>query len=113
VNKSSITDQTAVYGGSGSVSVQIGKVATLQVTFQMYSGLFRTTTVGTAMLTKVQTSSADTATFSASEISAAVPDGYRVLISTSSRVKYGSAATKVLTVYKSGNTNSSSVFRLF
>ncbi|MCD7762573.1 MAG: exo-alpha-sialidase [Lachnospiraceae bacterium] len=113
VNESSITDQTAVYGGSGSVSVQIGKVAALQVTFQMYSGLFRTTTVGTATLTKVQTSSADTATFSASEISAAVPDGYRVLISTSSRVKYGSTATKTLTVYKSGNTNSSSVFRLF
>ncbi len=109
-DKSSITDQMVACGGSSTVSVQIGKTASLVATYQKYSGLFHKTIVGTIVLTKVQTSASDTATFSSDEISGAVPGGYRVLVSTSSKVSYGSAATKTLTVYQ---VSSFSLFRLF
>lgn len=99
VDEGSVTDQTVACGDSDTVTVQIGKVATLTVTYQKYSGLFKKTTVGTVTLTKVQTSSSSKATFSASEIKAAVPSGYTVLLTTSASVSYGSTATKTVTVY--------------
>ncbi len=99
VDEDGVTDQTVACGDSDTVTVQIGKVATLTVTYQKYSGLFKKTTVGTVTLTKVQTSSSSKATFSASEIKAAVPSGYTVLLATSASVSYGSTATKTVTVY--------------
>ncbi len=99
VDEDSVTDQTVACGDSDTVTVQIGKVATLTVTYQKYSGLFKKTTVGIVTLTKVQTSSSSKATFSASEIKAAVPSGYTVLLATSASVSYGSTATKTVTVY--------------
>ncbi len=99
VDESSVSDQAVAYGDTSSVNVQIGKMATLTVTFQKYSGLFRKTTVATVTLTKVQTGSSSRATFSSSEIKAAVPSGYKALLATSATVSYGSSATKTVTVY--------------
>jgi len=99
VDEDSITDQTVVYGETGSVNIQIGKVATLTVTYQKYSGLFKKTTVGVVTLTSVQTGSAGKATFSASEIKAAAPGGYKVLAAASASVNYGSTGTRTVTVY--------------
>ncbi|MCD7881951.1 MAG: hypothetical protein LUG47_09895 [Clostridiales bacterium] len=99
VDEDSVADQAVTCGETGSVTVQIGKVATLTVTYQKYSGLFKKTTVGTVTLTKVQTSADSKATFSSSEIKAAAPDGCKVLVATSASVSYGSSATKTVTVY--------------
>ncbi|MCD7760351.1 MAG: hypothetical protein LUH16_01015, partial [Clostridiales bacterium] len=99
VDEDSAADQTVTCGESATLTLQVGKVATLTVTYQKYSGLFKKTTVGTVTLTKVQTSSTSKATFSASEIKAAVPSGYTVLLATSASVSYGSTATKTVTVY--------------
>lgn len=92
VDESSIADQTVTYGESANVNIQVGKVATLTVTYKTLFGK----TMATATLTAVQTTSDSSYKFSASEIRKAAPSGYwtGTLISTS--VKYGSAGTRTV-----------------
>ena len=84
VDASKIADQTVKYGESADVNVQIGKVATLKVTYKKLFGK----TVGTATLTGVQTSAGSKYSFSASEIKKAVPSGYWTIKLWGTKVKY-------------------------
>lgn len=93
VDKDAVADQMVAYGGSTDVNVQIGKVATLNVTYKTLFGR----TKGTVTLTAVQTSSSATHRFTAAELRAASPDnGYwtGTLISTS--VKYGETVSRTV-----------------
>ena len=92
VDVSAITDQTVVRGESADVNVQIGKVATLNVTYKTLFGK----TAGTATLTAVQTSSASSYTFSASEIRKAAPSGFWTSTLISTKVKYGSTGSRTV-----------------
>lgn len=92
VYESPIADQTVVCGESADVNVQIGKVATLQVTYKNLFGK----TVGTATLTGVQTSRNSQYTFSASEIRKAAPSGYWTGTLIPTKVKYGSTGTRTV-----------------
>ncbi|MGN1167714.1 MAG: exo-alpha-sialidase [Lachnospiraceae bacterium] len=92
VDESAVKDQAIVYGEDGTITVQAGKVATLKVTYKKLFGK----TVGTVTLTGVQTSSSTTHTFSAAEIRDAAPDGLWVGTLVSSKVKYGSTATRTV-----------------
>ena len=92
---SKIADQTVKYGESADVNVQIGKVATLKVTYKKLFGK----TVGTATLTGVQTSAGDKYSFSASEIKGAVPNGYWTVKLWGTKVKYGTTGTLTVNVF--------------
>lgn len=92
VDVSAITDQTVVCGESADINVQIGKVATLNVTYKTLFGK----TAGTAILTAVQTSSASSYTFSASEIREAAPSGFWTGTLISTKVKYGSTGSRTV-----------------
>lgn len=94
-DETAVADQTVVYGEDGTVTVQAGKVATLNVTYKKLFGK----TVGTVVLTKVQTSDSTKATFSTSEIRAAVPEGYTAMSLIGTSVKYGSESSKTVYVY--------------
>lgn len=95
VDASKIADQTVKYGESAGVNVQIGKVATLNVTYKKLFGK----TVGTATLTGVQTSAGDKYSFSASEIKKAIPDGYWTIKLWGTKVKYGTTGTLTVNVF--------------
>ena len=95
VDASKIADQTVKYGQSADVNVQIGKVATLKVTYKKLFGK----TVGTATLTGVQTSAGDKYSFSASEIKKAVPSGYWTIKLWGTKVKYGTTGTLTVNVF--------------
>ena len=95
VDASKIADQTVKYGESTDVNVQIGKVATLKVTYKKLFGK----TVGTATLTGVQTSAGDKYSFSASEIKKAVPSGYWTIKLWGTKVKYGTTGTLTVNVF--------------
>lgn len=95
VDASKIADQTVKYGESADVNVQIGKVATLKVTYKKLFGK----TVGTATLTGVQTSAGSKYSFSASEIKKAVPDGYWTIKLWGTKVKYGTTGTLTVNVF--------------
>lgn len=82
---SKIADQTVKYGESADVNVQVGKVATLNVTYKRWGK-----TVGTATLTGVQTSADSKYTFSASEIRDAAPNGCTSIKLFGTKVKFGS-----------------------
>ena len=92
VDVSAITDQTVVCGESADINVQIGKVATLNVTYKTLFGKI----AGTATLTAVQTSSASSYTFSASEIREAAPSGFWTGTLISTKVKYGSTGSRTV-----------------
>ena len=94
-DEAAVTDQSVAYGADGAVTVQAGKVATLNVTYKKLFGK----SVGTATLTKVQTSSSSKASFTASDIRAAAPEGYTVMTLLGTSVKYGSSGTKTVYVY--------------
>lgn len=94
-NEAAVTDQSVAYGADGTVTVQAGKVATLNVTYKKLFGK----SVGTATLTKVQTSSSSKASFTVSDIRAAAPEGYTVMTLLGTSVKYGSSGTKTVYVY--------------
>lgn len=94
-NEAAVTDQSVAYGADGIVTVQAGKVATLNVTYKKLFGK----SVGTATLTKVQTSGSSKAFFTASDIRAAAPEGYTVMTLLGTSVKYGSSGTKTVYVY--------------
>ena len=95
VDASKIADQTVKYGESADVNVQIGKVATLKVTYKKLFGK----TVGTATLTGVQTSAGSKYSFSASEIKKAVPSGYWTIKLWGTKVKYGTIGTLTVNVF--------------
>lgn len=95
VDASKIADQTVKYGESSDVNVQIGKVATLKVTYKKLFGK----TVGTATLTGVQTSAGSKYSFSASEIKKAVPSGYWTIKLWGTKVKYGTTGTLTVNVF--------------
>lgn len=95
VDASKIADQTVKYGESADVNVQIGKVATLKVTYKKLFGK----TVGTATLTGVQTSAGSKYSFSASEIKKAVPSGYWTIKLWGTKVKYGTTGTLTVNVF--------------
>lgn len=95
VDASKIADQIVKYGESADVNVQIGKVATLKVTYKKLFGK----TVGTATLTGVQTSAGSKYSFSASEIKKAVPSGYWTIKLWGTKVKYGTTGTLTVNVF--------------
>lgn len=95
VDASKIADQTVKYGESADVNVQIGKVATLKVTYKKLFGK----TVGTATLTGVQTSAGSKYSFNASEIKKAVPSGYWTIKLWGTKVKYGTTGTLTVNVF--------------
>ena len=95
VDASKIADQTVKYGESADVNVQIGKVATLKVTYKKLFGK----TVGTATLTGVQTSAGNKYAFSASEIKKAAPSGYWTIKLWGTKVKYGTTGTLTVNVF--------------
>lgn len=95
VDASKIAEQTVKYGESADVNVQIGKVATLKVTYKKLFGK----TVGTATLTGVQTSAGSKYSFSASEIKKAVPSGYWTIKLWGTKVKYGTTGTLTVNVF--------------
>ena len=92
--ESKLADQTVAYGESAEVNVQIGKVATLQVTYKRLLGR----TVGTATLTGVQTSAGSTYSFSASEIRKSAPEGCLSIKLFGTKVKYGSTGNLTVQV---------------
>ena len=90
---SKVTGAEVVYGQSGAVSVRIGKVATLKVT---YVNLFGKK-VGTATITKVQTSNGN-CQISASEIRENAPAGRRTVWLSNVKIPYGSERSIVVPV---------------
>lgn len=79
-------------GENQTVNVRIGKLATLQLVYKK-SGK----TVGTAVLTAVQTSKTTSYTFSTREIKAAAPKGYTAVSLFGKSVKFGASATLTVT----------------
>lgn len=94
VDESKVTGAEVAYGESGKVTVQIDKTATLKVIYVNLRGK----NVGTATITKVQTS-AGSCQFSASEIRAKAPAGRRAVWLTSVKVPYGSDRTIIVPVF--------------
>lgn len=96
VENKAAADKVVGYGEEDTVKVQAGKVATLVVTYKKLLGK----SVGTVTLTKVQTSSSRSAVFSASEIKAAVPGGYRLLsVMGTVKVNYGYSSGRIMFVF--------------
>lgn len=81
-----IADASVAFGETAEVTVTVGKVATLNITYKKGSKK-----VGTATLTAVQTSKSSSYTFSTSEIKAAAPAGYSAISLVGTSVKYGSS----------------------
>ena len=94
VDESAISGVETVYGESSTITVQVGKVATLKITFINLRGK----KVGTATLTKVQTDNSR-CTFQASEIRQACPAGRRVLSANNVRGTYGKTASTMVIVF--------------
>lgn len=95
VDESAVKDMTVGYGAPGTVSVQVGKVTTLKVT---YIGLFGRK-VGTATITKVQTS-AGACQFTAAEIRSNAPaSARRVIWLTNVSVSAGSERNLIVSVF--------------
>lgn len=89
VDESAITETAVMYGDNSTVSIQIGKTATLNVNYVKknfrrpahlfdFGSLFTETTISTATFTAVQTSDNASYTVSADQIRRAAPDGFRV-----------------------------------
>ncbi|MGM9661035.1 MAG: exo-alpha-sialidase [Faecousia sp.] len=93
VDESKVTGAEVAYGESGKVTVRIDKMATLNVIYVNLRGK----NVGTATITKVQTSGGSYQ-FSASEIRANAPAGYRAVWLTGVKVPYGSDRTIIVPV---------------
>ena len=94
VDESKVAGADVAYGDSGKVTVQIDKTTTLKVIYVNLRGK----NVGTAAITKVQTS-AGNCQFSASEIRANAPANRRAVWLTSVRVPYGSEMTIIVPVF--------------
>lgn len=103
VNLDAIVDQIVVHGESANIKVQVGKVATLVVTYvkevTVKNGKKnnkKEEVVGTVTLTKVQTSKDKSYTFSVSEIEKAAPAGFKAKKVSKTKVDFGK--TKEITV---------------
>lgn len=94
VNESAVEDVTVTYGDDATVTVKVGKVATLKVTYINLFGRAK----GNVTLTKVQNGNGN-ARFTAAEIKAAAPKGYRVLVGMNVPVSYGSTKSALVTVW--------------
>lgn len=94
VDESKVTGAEVAYGQSGKVTVQIGKTATLKVVYVNLRGK----NVGTATITKVQTSGGNLH-ISASDIRDNAPAGRRAVWLTNVRVPYGSEMTIVVPTF--------------
>ena len=86
VDENDFEDLNVKFGEKAEVNVQVGKVATLNVTYKTLFGQ----TKGKLTLTAVQTSSASSYKFSASDLRKAAPDNlYWTGTLIGSTVKYG------------------------
>ena len=94
LDEESVSSVNVEYGAEETIKIQIGKVATLKVTYINVKGK----KVGTATLTKVQTSGSSY-TFSASAIRKAAPKGYSSAKISSVKVSYGKTKTLKVTVF--------------
>lgn len=99
-------DVETTYGETAAASVQIGKVATLKVTYINMLGK----KVGSATMIDIQTSANSRANFSAAEIKAAAPSGCRVITATAIKVSYGSERNIVVTVMQQNNSILGGIF---
>lgn len=95
VDESAFTEQTVKCGETAEITVQIGKVATLQVTYKKLLGGI----AGTATLTGVQTSEKTYHSFNSTEILNAVPEGYWTIKLWGTNVKYGSTSNLTVNVF--------------
>lgn len=93
VDESAVTDVDGAYGVGRATTVQVGKVATLKIT---YVNLFGRK-IGTVTITRVQTS-AGTCQISASEIRGSAPKGRAVWL-TPVRVPFGSEMSIIVSSF--------------
>lgn len=93
VDESAVTDMDGAYGVGRATTVQVGKVATLKIT---YVNLFGRK-IGTVTITRVQTS-AGTCQISASEIRGSAPKGRAVWL-TPVRVPFGSEMSIIVSSF--------------
>ncbi len=99
VDIDAIVDQIIAYGESADIEIQVGKVATLTVTYvkevnnkgnkKDKKNNKKEEVIGTATLTAVQTSRSNSYTFTVSEIKAAAPDGFKADKVSNVKVKFG------------------------
>ena len=94
VDEASVSGVEVAYGSNSTVTVQIGKVATLKITYINIFGR----RIGSAVITKVQTSNGR-CVISAAEIQEAVPNGRYAVRVSPIRVSYGSSESAVITVF--------------
>lgn len=93
VDASAVSGVDVAYGAQQTASVQVGKVATLKVTYVNILGR----KLGTATITKVQTS-AGNCRISTSEIRNNAPAGRRVIWFTNAKIPYGTTSNLVVPV---------------
>lgn len=95
VDESAFAEQTVKCGETAEITVQIGKVATLQVTYKKLLGGI----AGTATLTGVQTSEKAYHSFNSTEILNAMPEGCWTIKLWGTNVKYGSTSNLTVNVF--------------
>lgn len=95
VDAAAVEEQPVVNGETGSVTIQVGKTATLNVTYRKLLG---GKAVGYATLTAVQTSQSRWAVFTGADIQALAPGGYRPVLVISVPVSYGNTASVIILV---------------
>ena len=95
MDAAAVEEQPVVNGETGSVTIQVGKTATLNVTYRKLLG---GKAVGYATLTAVQTSQSRWAVFTGADIQALAPGGYRPVLVISVPVSYGNTASVIILV---------------
>lgn len=94
VEEDAIPSADVNYGEEGTVKIQVGKVAVLNVTYINILGR----KIGTATITEVQTS-AGSCRISASEIREVAPNGRRAIWLTSVKVPFGSERSIIVSAF--------------
>lgn len=94
VDDAAVANVEVTYGAVSEIVIQVGKVATLEVTYISIFGR----KIGTATLTKVQTSGGR-CVFTAKEIQQAAPKGHNAFFVMPATVSYGSNASVTVTVF--------------
>ena len=94
VDDAAVADVEVTYGAVSEIVIQVGKVATLEVTYISIFGR----KIGTATLTKVQTAGGR-CVFTAKEIQQAAPKGHNAFFVMPATVSYGSNASVTVTVF--------------
>ena len=90
-----VAGASVAYGDNGEATVTVGKIATLTIQYKKMFGK----SISTVTLTKVQTDTSSKAQFTAAEIRAAAPEGYRAMNILGSNVKYGYSSSRTVYVY--------------